>query len=137
MVILDTHIAVWLLAGEARLTESTAFPYIEQASQRGTLRLASISLYELSRMNEEGVLRLDLPLADLFNTLLETPGLQIAALEPRVALESLSLDPAFPGDERDRLICATTRALRGTLVTADQGIIEYAQGGGIRVIPVE
>jgi PIN domain nuclease of toxin-antitoxin system len=136
VVILDTHIAVWLLAGESRLTESVAYPYIEQASQRGSLRIASVSLFELSRLNGDGRLRLDLPLSDLFETLLNTPGLQIAELDPRVALESLSLEE-FPGDETDRVICATARALRGSLVTADTEIVAYAKSGGLRVIPVQ
>lgn len=136
MVLLDTHIALWLLAGEQRLTEAPAYRYLEDASHRGTLRLAAISLYELARLLEEGTVTFDIPFTDVIAALLETPGLQLAPIDERVASESLALEATFPGDDIDRVICATARALRGSLLTANQSLIDYAQDGSIRVIPV-
>lgn len=137
MVILDTHIAIWLLAAEPRLTDSAAYAYIENASHRGTLRVASVSLFELGKLSEEGSVRFDLPLPDVIDALLETPGLQVAEIDGRVASESLSLSDGFPGDDADRIICATARALRGSLVTADSRLLAYAEGGGVRTIAVQ
>lgn len=136
MVVLDTHVALWLLAGEERLTSAPAFRYIEQASQRGALRIAAISLFELSRLAAKGAVRFELPLSDVFETLLETPGLQVTPIDQRIALEALSLDSEFPGDEIDRVICATSRSLRADLLTANPRLIDFARNGTIRVIPV-
>lgn len=137
MVILDTHIAVWLLAADKRLTESAAYRYIENASQRGTLRIASISLFELGKMSEEGTVRFDLPLSDGIDALLETPGLQVAGIDARVTSEAVALGASFPGDDADRIICATARALRGSLVTADSRLLAFAEGGGVRTVAVQ
>jgi PIN domain nuclease of toxin-antitoxin system len=137
VVVLDTHIAIWLLAGDHRLTESAAYPYIENASHRGILRIASISLFELGRMSEEGVVRFDLPLPDVIDTLLETPGLQVESIDRRIVAESVALGGGFPGDDHDRIICATARALRGSLVTGDSGLLRYAESGGLRTIAVQ
>lgn len=140
MVVLDTRVALWLLAGAERLTESSAYRYIEDASRRGTLRIPSISLFELAELHRGGAVRFDLPLSEVLKTLLDTPGLQLADIDPTVAAESLLLDTAgrpFPGSEIDRLICATTRALRGSLVTAKPELVEYARSGALRLIYVD
>ena len=137
MVILDTHIAIWLLAAERRLTNAAAYSYIENASQRGTLRIESISMFELGKRNEKDNVGFDLYVVDVIETLLETPGLQVAGIDSRVVTESLALGDAFPGDDADRIICATARALRGSLVTADSRIIGFAEEGGVRTIAVQ
>ena len=142
MILLDTPVALRLLAGDPRLLSSKAYSYIEDASHRGALRLSSISLVELSVLQQRGKVRFDIPLSDVFYTLINTPGLQIAPIDDAVALEAggldaLSREGSFPGDENDRIICATTRALRATLVTDDPTILDFAESGGIRVIALE
>lgn len=140
MVVLDTYVALWLLAGERRLTESPAYRYVEDASHRGTLRIASITLFELAQLHRSGVVRFDVPLAEVLTTLVETPGLRIAPLDEAVAAESVLLDAPgdpFPGGSTDRIICATTRALRGALVTAKPELIGFGSTGALRLITVD
>jgi PIN domain nuclease of toxin-antitoxin system len=59
MIVLDTHIWVWWVHGDERLT-SNQFEVI-QANEDGVIGISAISLWEIAKLVENG--RLELPIS--------------------------------------------------------------------------
>lgn len=58
---------------------------------------------------------------------------QIIPLSPEISVEATHLPGDFHGDPADRIIVATARHIGGTLLTRDQGILEYGAKGFVAV----
>lgn len=131
-LLLDTHTFVWLMNGDPRLSDRALIAAIEEAAEHTTLLLSIISVWEIGRLAAEGRIRSSLPIAGWVERALDTPGLVVVPLDPDIALEAGSLPDEPPADPADQMIIATTRAREATLVTADAGILAYAEKGYLR-----
>ncbi len=115
--LLDTHAAIWLLEGSARLgTDARAAIEEEEA-----VAIAGISLLEIALLAKRGTVELrpslDAGLAAFEEKLLVIP------LDARVAADAVSLD--IPQrDPFDRVITATARVRGLTLITKDRQIVD-------------
>lgn len=115
-LLVDTHVAIWWLAGDRRLGEA-ARDVIESADMA---YLSSVSVWEIVVKQARG--RLDLP-AGFVDVLLQ----DFAELPLRTdhALEGRALPP-FHGDPFDRMLIAQARVEGLRLVTADRAMEGYA-----------
>jgi PIN domain nuclease of toxin-antitoxin system len=108
-ILLDTHIAIWWLAGDGRLHQAGR-EIIEAAD---VAYLSSVSVWEI--VVKQGRGRLDLP-AGFVDALLE--DFDELPLRSDHALEGRSL-PRFHGDPFDRMLVAQARVEGLRLMTAD------------------
>lgn len=121
MILLDTHVLVWLRAGHERLGP-IAQAQIDQAWQSHELAVSSISFWEIAMLKQKHRIVLPESLthwrhAQLEQGLVEIPVNGVISIRS-VSLVNLHTDPA------DRLIVAT--ALEGhRLVTADERILNW------------
>lgn len=69
-----------------------------------------------------------------FERVLEAPGVRLAAIGHRVAMESCLLPEWRHRDPGDRLLVAQARDLGAALVTRDSAILDYAALGHVRAI---
>lgn len=83
---------------------------------------------------EKGRLSLGDEVGRWLQTALSLPGIEIAALEPAIAVDSARLPGEFHPDPADRIIVATARFHRVPLMTADRAILSYAALGHVGVI---
>lgn len=130
-LVLDTHAWVKFVAGSPlRKQARTA---IERAASAGKVRIPSISLWEIARLEQDGRLKLGDRPARWFEAALETVKGELVDLSPTIALTAAAL--VCHGDPADRLIMATAIELAGVLVTRDSAILEYAaEGKRLRVL---
>jgi PIN domain nuclease of toxin-antitoxin system len=121
LIVLDTHVLVWLDAGHRRLG-GEARRVIDRALARDELAVSAITFWEVAQLQLKQRLRLRQSTASWREELLSR-GLVEIAVDGQIGilaagLTSLTADPA------DRLIVAT--ALSGaTLVTADTNLLEW------------
>ena len=125
MIVLDTHVLIWMDADDAALGPQ-ARARIEQAWRAGEVAVSAVSFWECAMLVERG--RIVLPLAvEGWRAGLLGAGLLEIALDGRSALAAagfadLHRDPA------DRFI-ASSASLRGaTLVTADEKLLAWNAG---------
>ena len=121
MILMDTHVLVWLDEASPRLGEA-ALHQIDTAFKAGEAAVSAISFWEVGIWAKTGRIRMDMDLSvwrdDLINQgVVELPvtseiGIQAAALEP------------FYGDAADRLIAATALRHSLTLITADENMLK-------------
>ena len=81
LLLLDTHVWLWLVAGSADLSTETRH-MIERAAAAGTLRIAAISLWEIALLASRGRIVLGKPIGLWLDEALADPGPAIDPLTP-------------------------------------------------------
>jgi PIN domain nuclease of toxin-antitoxin system len=114
---LDTHVAVWLAAGEKRRLKG-----VEARLRRGSLFLSPVVLLELEILREIG--RIRAPIADVWEILNEDHGIGEATGDMREIGRHARL-LGWTRDPFDRLIVAHALASNAILLTADETIREH------------
>lgn len=123
MIILDTHIWIWWVHGDASLTnQQTA--WLQQYESQG-LGLSAISCWEVAKLVEYNRLVLPCPLAEWMKQALLYPGIQLLELTPQIAIESTQLPGEFHKDPADQIIVASARIHKCPLLTGDTKILAY------------
>jgi PIN domain nuclease of toxin-antitoxin system len=124
MIVLDTHIWVWWVHGDERLT-SRQLEFIQE-HEGGEIGISAISLWEIAKLVENGKLELPVSLEKWFTQALSYPGVQIIELTPAIATESTRLPGEFHKDPADQIIVATARIMKCKLVTSDERLLNYS-----------
>lgn len=123
MIVLDTHIWVWWVHGDAKLPPDFA-AYI-QANEGTGFGVSAISCWEIAKLVEYGRLSLPVPVGEWLDWALDYPGVRLLELTPRIAVESTQLPGTFHRDPADQLIVAAARVYDCPLITLDQKILSY------------
>ena len=133
LLLLDTHVWLWLVAGSADLTTEARLT-IDEAAAAGALRIAAISLWEVALLAARGRIVLGKSIGLWLEEALADPGPAIDPLTPQIAVESYALPDVFHRDPADRLIVATARVANAILMTRDHRILDYAARGHLTAI---
>jgi PIN domain nuclease of toxin-antitoxin system len=118
MIVLDTHVVVWLLSDSALLSGKARDTILQARIDREALGYSVVTIYEISYAAR----RNRLPLAS-------SVGEFVAAIESKLVGIQLTSDIAqcaaalpepFHGDPMDRIIAATAIAQDCMLITCDE-----------------
>ncbi len=123
MIVLDTHIWVWWVHGDSRLTNQQN-QLLQQYESHG-LGVSAISCWEVAKLVEYNRLTLPCPVEDWMSQALAYPGVRLLDLTPEIAIESTQLPGTFHRDPADQIIVATARIYNCALLTADTKILSY------------
>ncbi len=123
MILLDTHVLVWLVSDSDRLSR-TAAREISKAAQKGELAVASITLWELALLYSGGRIRTSGSIESAIGTIIEKSRVQILEITPEISALTTAFPETYPKDPADRLIGATARALGLTLITQDERLLD-------------
>ncbi|NJN24417.1 MAG: type II toxin-antitoxin system VapC family toxin [Acaryochloridaceae cyanobacterium RL_2_7] len=134
LLVLDTHIWIWLLNGDVDQLSEDGLKAIAGASESGQIGVCAISVWEVGMLEAKGRLRLSQGCLDWVRTALSAPGIRLLELTPEIAIESSRLPGEIHGDPADRMLAATARILNGTLVTKDQKLLDYGAQSYLSVI---
>jgi PIN domain nuclease of toxin-antitoxin system len=120
-VVLDTHVWLWWLLGQADLPEAQRRALNDLAADDPPL-LPAVCLWEAQMLHSKGRLSLDVPFARWLPEAAQPAVVRIAPLSVDVVLALDALPASFHGDPADRLIVATARSMRLPLATHDKQI---------------
>lgn len=124
MIVLDTHIWIWWVHGDGKLTREY-YEYIQEQESQG-LGISTISCWEVAKLVEYGRLVLPRSVDEWLDEALAYPGINFLELTPRICVESTQLPGAFHRDPADQIIVATARVHNCPIVTVDRKIREYS-----------
>jgi PIN domain nuclease of toxin-antitoxin system len=114
-LLLDTHILLWLIADDPKLSAAAKVALADPANTRW---LSPISLLEIAIKVQLKKLPLAAPFGSLFPMQLTVNHVQLIPLELR-HIEPLTTMPRHHKDPFDRLIAATALVEKLTLVSVD------------------
>ena len=123
MIMLDTHIWIWWVHEENRLT--TKQRDVIKANETNRIGVSAISCWEIAKLFEYRRLDLPCPLKEWLDKALEYPGIRLLNLTPEIAIESTQLPGMFHKDPADQIIVATARIFNCPLVTSASNILKY------------
>jgi PIN domain nuclease of toxin-antitoxin system len=121
VILLDTHVVVWLVAEPAQLSANAASAIRRSRANQG-IAIAAISLWELALLFSRGRLRAPGTAEAAVRWIVEGAGVSIKPITLEIAVLASQFPEGFPYDPADRLIAATARAEGMTLITHDQRI---------------
>ena len=124
MILLDTHIWVWWVHGDLKLT-GELFNLLEAHESSG-FGVSVMSCWEVAKLCEVGRLVLPVNVGKWIEMALAYPSVQLVPLTPQIAIESTQLPGLFHKDPADQIIVASARILGVPLVTLDANIRAYA-----------
>lgn len=132
MIVLDTHVLIWLMQDDPKLG-AEARRTIDAAALAGQVLIPAICTWEIALLIQRGKVRLPVDVVRWMGNAVNGTGLRLAPLSPEIAVDSVQMawdhrDPA------DRMIVATARHWSATLATVDRAIHEYAQHGHIDLL---
>ena len=123
MIILDTHIWIWNVQGDKRL--SKAHLDLIREHENDEIGISAISLWEVAKAVELKRLNFSIPIEDWFSIALNQSGIVVLPLTSIIAVESTNLPGNFHKDPFDQLIVATARIFDVPLITVDSEIVNY------------
>lgn len=130
MIVPDTHIRVWWVHGDARLT-TLQVSWLEQYESQG-LGVCAISCWEVAKLVEYKRLNLPITVDEWMEQALSYPGIRFLDLTPQIAIESTRLAGEFHNDPADQMIVATARIHNCQLLTSDEKILNYAHVNALK-----
>lgn len=123
MILLDTHIWVWLADESERLTDQHR-RIIEDHRADG-LGVSVISCWEVAKLVEYNRLSLACAIEEWVEGALTLPEIQLIELTPRIVISSTKLPGKFHRDPSDQIIVATARVYDLAVLTEDEKILKY------------
>ena len=122
MILLDTHILLWLTTENQNLG-IRAREMIDHALAADTLHVSAITFWEISMLRSRGRIRINMSAA-LYRTQLLEAGLLEIPLTGDIGINATRIEN-FHADPADRFIVATAQYHGLNLMTADQPILEW------------
>lgn len=122
MIVLDTHVLLWLLLGSNRLGKRSR-ALVEAATGDDEVAVSAITFWEVATLASRKRIALD-DKPNAFRRHVLGLGIVEIAVMGEVAITAAEL-PGFHGDPFDQLIVATALLEDATLVTADDEILKW------------
>ncbi|MGB0910908.1 MAG: type II toxin-antitoxin system VapC family toxin [Nitrospirales bacterium] len=123
MIILDTHVLVWLAEGLPTLGKQ-ARKIADRALADDELSVSAISFWEIALLQQRGRLILEQPIGAWRVRLLEL-GLHEIPVNGEIGIMATTMKN-FHQDPADRFITATALLSGSSLVTADKKILDWS-----------
>lgn len=120
MILVDTHVVVWLALDQTQLSKN-ARAAIDDARRNGDgLAISDITLLELATLSSKGRIRLDISLESFLREV--EARFIVLPISSRACVRALGLPATYPKDPADRIIGATALVEGLSLLTADRAI---------------
>ena len=122
MILLDTHVLIWLTTGNKNLGNQ-ARQLIDDALAADKLHVSAITFWEISMLQSRGRIRLNLS-PELYRKQLLESGLLEIPITGDIGINATQIKD-FHADPADRFIVATAQYFGLKLVTADKAILDW------------
>ncbi len=123
-LLLDTHIWIWLIEGDSRLSQELCHA-IDRCQNRDGILISAISIWEVGMLVQKKKISIETDCLDWIQMALGQPGVSLVPISPRIAVQSTRLPGELHADPADRILVATAYEENATLVTCDEKLIHY------------
>ena len=131
-VLLDTHILVWLLNNEKKLSQRLKLSILQARSEK-RLFISPMTSWEIGMLESKGRMSFEIPCLDWIEQTLKLADIQLASITPSILVKSSNLEGSLSKDPVDRILVATAMESHHVLVTCDEKIISFARSNSVLV----
>jgi PIN domain nuclease of toxin-antitoxin system len=121
VILLDTHILIWLLIAPKHLSQK-AKKAILAARKAGPLALSAISLWEIAWLAGNKRIEIDVSVDSFVKKC--ASFVQVLPITQEIAVRSVQFPKSYPQDPQDRIIGATAVVEGIRLLTHDRRIVK-------------
>jgi len=125
LILLDTHIWLWLLSGSKKAVSPKLLKLIEKLVPDSAIRVSAISAWAIGMLVAKNRISFSCDVKEWIYRALRAPGILAEPVTPEIAIESTLLPENFHGDPADRILIATAKQLSATFITHDKEILSY------------
>ena len=125
MIVLDTHIWIWWVQGDKRLSANQTKAI--QDNEEDGLGVSAISCWEVAKLVEKGRLVLPVEVEEWLELALSYPGIELIPISPAITVASTRFPSDFSQNPADELIAATEQVHDYPLITSDAKLLGHAQ----------
>ena len=120
MILVDTHVVVWLGGDPGRLSRRAVLAIAQARREGGGLAISAFTLFELAHLVARKRIHVDSSLESFLQDI--ESRFVVLPIHGRIAARAVLLPPTYPNDPIDRIIGATALIEGLPLVTADEHI---------------
>jgi PIN domain nuclease of toxin-antitoxin system len=120
VILVDTHVVVWLAFDQAQLSKSARIAVNDARENGDGLAISDITLLELATLASKGRIRLNISLESFLYEV--EARFVVLPISGSACVRALGLPAAYPKDPADRIIGATALVEGLSLLTADREI---------------
>jgi PIN domain nuclease of toxin-antitoxin system len=120
LILVDTHVVVWLAFGQARLSQKAKTAIEEARKNQDGLAISAITLLELATLSKKGKFSINISLESFLQEI--EARFVVCPISGRACARTAGLPGTYPKDPADRIIGATALVEGLPLVTADREI---------------
>ena len=120
MILLDTHVVIWLSYDHGRISPKAQAAIREAREKGGGLLVSAMSLVEIAMLSSYGRVRLSPDLETFLEEIEQR--LTVLPITGSIARQAFELPAGYPKDPMDRVIGATALIEDLPLLTADNEI---------------
>ena len=131
MILLDTHVALWLTLDSKALGKQSR-RIARQAAAANELAISAISFWEIALLIAKRRLRPPETAQEMRRRIMSEGAIELP-LTGEIAILAGELE-GLHGDPADRFLMAAARTKGLILATRDEAIIEYGNAGHVRVL---
>lgn len=128
MILLDTHVFIWFVNGDDKLSEK----YLKILREDKSLHLSVISCWEISLLLKKDRIELKYPFDEWIQNALKATNVNLINLDMDIVLTYHNIFN-FHSDPADMLISATSICKNIPLLTFDKKLIEYKSINTVKV----
>lgn len=128
MILLDTHVFIWLVNGDKKLSGD----YLDLLSKDSNIYLSVISCWEISLLLTKKRLLIKYDYNDWIQNALKAYDIEIISLDLDIVLTYHKLED-FHKDPADKIISATSICKKIPLLTFDKKLIENKELNIVKV----
>jgi PIN domain nuclease of toxin-antitoxin system len=120
LILVDTHVVVWLAFEQERISSKARAAIDEARGLKDGLAISDISLWEVGTLASRGRINLAISLESFLQEV--EARFIVLPISGRACARAVGLPRAYPKDPADRMIVATALVEGLSLVTADREI---------------